>query len=98
MRKISNILAAVAAVAAFASPVSAAPILVEGAKDDQVRTTIIVRGLESAEIDRRIAAAARRVCGAPESHAVAAIARVSACRAAATADARERAGSVAAIY
>lgn len=43
-----------------------------------------------AEMERRIAAAARRVCGTPESRSVTAIARVESCRANAIASARAR--------
>ena len=95
MSKILNTVLAAAALAASATAASANPIVVDGAADYQVRASIDIRGLDAGEIDRRIGVAARRVCGAAESHSVAAIARVNACRSAAEADAREQVASLA---
>ena len=94
MSKMINSLLAAVAVASVAVPASAAPIVVEGTADYQVRTSVDIRGLDADQIDRRISVAARRVCGAAETHAVAALARVNACRSAAEADAREQVASV----
>jgi UrcA family protein len=94
MSKLTNILFAVAAVAAsasaFAGTVHAAPIAAE-----RVTVSLDLRGLNAIEVDRRIEAAARRVCGAPESRAVEAIVRNEACRSEAAGEARERIAGVA---
>lgn len=71
------IAAAAAAMLALAAPASA--------QDDFVTAEVDVSNLDPSrdglEIDRRIAHAARRVCGAPDSRTVTAIARVETCRA-----------------
>jgi UrcA family protein len=83
---------ALLAAAAAASIALAAP----AAAPDDVTAEVDVSDLDpsnpadSAQIDRRIATAARRVCGAPEARTVTAIARVESCRAGAAARARGR--------
>ena len=76
MRKFSLIAAATAALA-FAAPASA---------QEEVSVQVDVSDLDlaspagAAERDRRIAIAARRACGAPDSRTVLAYARVAGCR------------------
>lgn len=89
MKRIASFTAAAAAsIAAFGFAAPAA------AQDDVVSAEVDVTGLDpardGAEIDRRIAQAARRVCGHPDSRTVTAIARVESCRATATSHARGR--------
>ena len=95
MSKFLNACLAAAALAVSTTAASAGTIFVDGTTDGQVRTTVDLRGLDAGQIDRRIAVAARRVCGGPDSHSVAAIARVNACRSAAAAEAREQVASLA---
>ena len=87
MRKIAFF----AAAAFVASTAVAAPA---AAQDDVESVEVDVSGLDPAqdaeEVDRRIAQAARRVCGAPHSRAVTAIAWLETCRATAAARARGR--------
>jgi UrcA family protein len=85
MKKLAlTALAATAAAFAFAAPAAA--------QDDLARERVDVSdldpGRDASEIERRIAHAARRVCGAPDSRTVTAIARVETCRAAASQSAR----------
>ena len=83
---------ALIAAAATASLALAAPALAQ----DDVTAEVDVSDLnlsnsaDAAEADRRVAAAARRVCGAPEARTVTAIARVENCRANAATRARGR--------
>jgi UrcA family protein len=78
MKTFASLAAAAAATLALAAPASA---------QDEVSTQVDIAGLDpaspadAAEIQRRIAAAARRVCGAPDSRTVTAIAQVETCRA-----------------
>lgn len=85
MNKLALIAAAASAAAfAFAAPAAA--------QDDVAVESVDVSDLDpardGAEIDRRIAQAARRVCGAPDSRTVTAIVQVETCRAGAVARAR----------
>lgn len=72
-----------AAIAAFLA-LAAAPA---GAAQEDVTARVDVSDLnpadpaDAAEIDRRIATAVRRVCGAPDARTMTAIARVETCRA-----------------
>lgn len=87
MKSIALIAAAAAASLALAAPAAA---------QDEVTADVDVSNLDpsnpadAAELDRRIATAARRVCGAPEARTVTAIARVETCRVGAATRARGR--------
>ena len=82
----------IALLAAAASFALAAPV----AAQDDVTAEVDVSDLDpsdpanAAEIDRRIATAARRVCGAPDARTVTAIARVETCRVSAATRVRGR--------
>lgn len=84
MKKFALIAAASVAAFGFVAPAAA--------QDDVVSAEVDVSGLDpardGAEIDRRIAQAARRVCGHPDSRTVIAYARVDSCRASAASQAR----------
>ncbi len=106
MRKFLNTVVAIAAVAAFAAPASADPIFVDGISGDQISTIVDVRGLDAVQADRRIARAARMVCGDAETRSIEEASRINSCRSAAVAEARDQLASasgasrvvVAAIY
>jgi UrcA family protein len=97
MRKIFSIAIAAAAVAVSAAPASAAPIVVNGVVVDRVSMTVDIRGLDASAVERRIAFAARRVCGMPENRAIDESQRVVACRTAAIDGARKQIAGVAGV-
>lgn len=88
MKTIALLAAAAAASIALAAPAAAA--------QDDVTIEVDVSDLDAsnpadaAEMDRRIGAAARRACGAPEARSMSAIARVETCRVGAATRARGR--------
>ncbi len=106
MRKFLNTVVAVAAVAAFAAPASADPIFVDGISETRVSISVDLSGLNAEQADRRIARAARKVCGNADILSTEMFARINSCRSAAVADARDQLASasgpsrvvVAAIY
>jgi UrcA family protein len=94
MRNVLTTVLAFAAVAAFAAPASAEQIFIDGIPHEQASTVIDIRGLDAGQVERRIARAARIVCGDAETRSIAVASRIIACRSAAVADARDQLASV----
>ena len=86
MKKIVKIAAAAAALVAFSVPASAS--------DQESTATVNISDLDpqrdAEEIERRLAQAARRVCGAPDSRTLTAYQNLQTCRSAAIESARRR--------
>ena len=90
MRNILTALATTIALAGAAAPASADPIVITGVDSNRVTAMVNVAGLDADQLDRRLAQAASRVCGAPDGRSLEDSDLLRACRSAAVADARQR--------